>query len=227
MRDDLRRGCGDRLHPVTLALEGIGRQAQALALLAAVETGRVQCNTLTPQLADRCVQAGQFALRQVGQRGNRDSVQLRQLRLLACQRAQGGTRPHFQQHATRRFQQARQCRGKAHRPAQVLRPVIGAARGLVVQPVGVGSGHHRQRGRMACDGFHLQAERFHHRIHHRRMECVRSAQRPAGDALRFQLRLQRRQRFRRPRDHAGTRCILGSQRHACRKTCQHRVGTHS
>ena len=135
-------------------------------------------------------------------------------RMLARQRAQRRARPDFEQHAAlvspaaaapRRRTAPARAGGAPSSPRMSRSLRIAATAPVAVEMIGMAA---RERV-TAC---HFRAERRDHRIHHRRVEGVRGAQRAARDAVGFELRLERRRAPSRPGHHAAAGRILRRQR---------------
>ena len=188
-----------------------------------VESSRIQRHAAAPQLARGLQQGRALRIRRVGQAGHRDNALARRAELLARQRGQRMARPHFQQHARGCVEHLRQRSGETHRDAQMSRPVFDRTGLAGVEPVAQRGRHQRQLRTAQFDGGKRRAERFQHRLHHRRMEGVRGLQQARGDAVGLQRRAEILDRVARTGHHAGARRVLRRQRQIFRQARLQRI----
>ncbi len=213
-RHDVVR-CGDGIDPETLAFERIGRQPQAPAHVAPIEHAWIERDALRPQLARGQPDACQLSFRVVSERCHAGYVVFLDAGMLARQRAQGGAWPYFQQDARGRAKHLAQCRRKPHGLTKVGSPVIRRSRPRCIEPV---AGRRRNDGDARSGQLerrHFRTERRNHGVHHLRVEGVRRPQRPAGDAIGFEQRLESRDRLQRARHDAIAGRIFRRQRQVC------------
>ncbi|NKA55413.1 hypothetical protein GO279_04174 [Ralstonia solanacearum] len=190
-------GSGRRIEPMAFALKGIGSQAQRAALLAGIERAPVERLPRQPELPGTAQQHREIRLGALAaaQRGQHEGV----ARARARQRAQRLARAHLDPGVRPALHQRLQAIGKAHRAAQMRRPVARIG-GLGRLDPGTGQvGHKGNRRRPQGEPGHAVGKGRQDRLRHGRMERVRSRQAPMRDALGIQPTLQRRDR----------RCLAG------------------
>ena len=114
-------------------------------------------------------------------------------------------RPDFEHHVLLILQQFAHAVREPHRLAHMAGPVLRIACVLFRHPF---RRHVRDIGnlrRLEMNLFEQLGERSEHRVHHRRMKCVRSVQPPARDFFSFKFALQFFHRVMRPGNHAEIR----------------------
>ena len=127
--------------------------------------------------------------------------------MAARERAEGLTGPDFQQEAVLLLQEALQAFGKAHRAADLPRPVPRVDRVGCTDPVS-GDVRDTRNARLARPGAGDPVrERSKHRLHHPRMECMRRVEAMAFHACRREPLLQLLYGGRGSRHHAGRRFV--------------------
>ena len=205
---DRRYRFGGVVDPVALALERIGRQVEAGAVLVCEKRGPIGCQAVFPKLSDSGNEVGQI-IRRRRQGGNDRSRSA--IRMLDGEWRERTARAHFEHGEILFNKGGGEGFGEMHGVAKLASPIAGIRQSRRIDRISRAGGNPWNVRRVGGNHRCILGEGGYDRLHHRGVECMRGLQQTAADFLGFEFLLIGRDGFVRSRNRAELRAVYCCQ----------------